>query len=106
MNRRNFLRIAAAAAPAFASSTHPFFAQTRGATDSGAGNPGWRTYEIRTKVSVLRPSGETRIWLPFPLAVGRDTVFLFGTGFMQLRILKFQHLVCDDPHVDIALPRL
>lgn len=28
---------------------------------------GWRTYEVVTRVEILKPSGQTRIWLPVPL---------------------------------------
>jgi transglutaminase-like putative cysteine protease len=33
------------------------------------GDSGWRTFEIVTRVEVMRPSGATRIWVPTPLAV-------------------------------------
>jgi transglutaminase-like putative cysteine protease len=31
---------------------------------------GWRTFEVITRVEVLKPSGPTRVWLPAALAVG------------------------------------
>jgi transglutaminase-like putative cysteine protease len=34
---------------------------------------GWRTFEVTTRVEVLKPDGETRIWLP--AALMRDTPF-------------------------------
>jgi len=37
-----------------------------------SGEP-WRTFEVTTRVEVLRPSGETRVWLPAALL--RDTTF-------------------------------
>jgi hypothetical protein len=30
-------------------------------------SPGWRTFEVTTRVEVLKPSGSTRIWLPAAL---------------------------------------
>src|SRR5579862_3963363 len=30
---------------------------------------GWRTFEIITRVEVMRPSGPTRVWVPTPLAI-------------------------------------
>jgi hypothetical protein len=35
----------------------------------GAPPPGWRTFELTTRVEVLRPVGPTRVWLPTPLTV-------------------------------------
>jgi transglutaminase-like putative cysteine protease len=52
VNRREFLQLAAA----------PLLAQAT-STD------GWRTFEITTRVQILKPSGPTRVWLPMPLAV-------------------------------------
>ena len=34
---------------------------------------GWRTFEVTTRVEVLKPSGVTRVWLPTPLT--RNTPF-------------------------------
>lgn len=30
--------------------------------------PSWRTFEIRTRVKILKPSGVTRVWLPAPVS--------------------------------------
>ena len=30
---------------------------------------GWRTFEVVTRVEVMRPSGPTRVWVPTPLAI-------------------------------------
>jgi transglutaminase-like putative cysteine protease len=61
MNRRNFLRNAGAACAGLAfSRSLPAFA---GARDSA----GWRTFEVTTRVEVLKPNGVTRIWLPAAL---------------------------------------
>jgi len=34
---------------------------------AGAADPGWRTYEVTTRVEVLQSSGPARVWLPAPL---------------------------------------
>ena len=52
VNRREFLQLAAA----------PLLAR-------GASADLWRTFEITTRVQILKPSGPTRVWLPMPLAV-------------------------------------
>jgi transglutaminase-like putative cysteine protease len=75
MNRRDFLRVAAMASPALAVGTHPLLAQDLPASGERTEAPGWRTYEVTTTVKVLRPHGETRLWLPQPLAQ--------ETGFQQ-----------------------
>ena len=60
MNRRAFLRSTSAvcAGLAFTKST-PLFAD--------ASSPGWRTFEVVTRVEVLKPNGVTHIWLPAAL---------------------------------------
>ena len=40
---------------------------------AGAETAGWRTFEVTTRVEVLKPNGETHIWLPTALI--RDTPF-------------------------------
>jgi transglutaminase-like putative cysteine protease len=52
VNRRQFVQCAAA----------PLLAQLTRAEN-------WRTFEITTRVQILKPSGPTRVWLPMPLAV-------------------------------------
>ena len=61
MNRRDFLR-----GIAMGLGAHPLFAQF-------SEDPEWRSYELTTTVKVLRPSGQTRVWLLLPLA--EDTAF-------------------------------
>ena len=51
MNRRGFLRAAGALPASLA------FAQT-------APRPVWRTFEVTTRIEVLKPSGATRVWTP------------------------------------------
>jgi transglutaminase-like putative cysteine protease len=55
MERRAFLKSSAA----MAASALPYqvaFAQS-----------GWRTYEVTTRVEILKPQGVSRVWLPLPL---------------------------------------
>lgn len=60
MRRRNFLQLTAAAGAGFAVSSHlPLVAETL--------LSGWRTFDVTTRVEVLKPVGETRIWLPAAL---------------------------------------
>jgi transglutaminase-like putative cysteine protease len=61
MNRRHFLRSASAVSAYFAfSKTKPLFA-------ADTLSSGWRTFEVTTRVEVLKPSGTTRIWVPAAL---------------------------------------
>jgi transglutaminase-like putative cysteine protease len=55
MERRAFLKSSAAIAAA-ALPYQGVFAQN-----------GWRTYEVTTRVEILKPQGITRVWLPLPL---------------------------------------
>jgi transglutaminase-like putative cysteine protease len=61
MNRRDFLRSTGvfSASLAFAKAGRLF---ARGTTSDH-----WRTFEVTTRVEVLKPSGTTRIWLPAAL---------------------------------------
>ena len=61
LTRRGFLATTAA----------PLFAQSPS---------GWRTYELATRVEVLKPSGTTRIWVP----LAGDTVY------QQARVNNFK----------------
>jgi len=67
MNRRDFLRSTGvfSASLAFAKAGHLFAI--------GAADEHWRTFEVTTRVEVLKSSGTTRIWLPAPLT--KDTPF-------------------------------
>jgi transglutaminase-like putative cysteine protease len=67
MERRDFLRSAGAACAGFAlTKTLPLIADTPSAA-------GWRTFEVTTRVEVLKPNGATHIWLPAALI--RNTPF-------------------------------
>ncbi|MGA8053968.1 MAG: transglutaminase domain-containing protein [Burkholderiales bacterium] len=67
MKRRSFLS-AAAAAPVAA--WLPRFALAQSAFDPRPG--AWRTFEVVTRVDVLKPAAGTRVWLPLPLPVETD----------------------------------
>ena len=68
MNRRNFLQSTGAICAGLAvTKSIPVFAD---ALQTGGG---WRTFEVTTRVEVLKPSGVTHIWLPSALI--RDTPF-------------------------------
>lgn len=67
MNRRRFLQSTGATCAGFALAN-----SLRVLADTHSPS-GWRTFEVTTKVEVLKPSGVTRIWLPAALV--RDTPF-------------------------------
>jgi transglutaminase-like putative cysteine protease len=60
MNRRNFLQSAGAVCAGVA-----FPATERLFAEGSTGN--WRTFEVTTRVEILKPSGVTRVWLPAAL---------------------------------------
>jgi len=75
MKRREFLRHTGTMWAGLAlSKAVPLFADTPAST-------GWRTFEVTTRVEVLKPSGTTHIWLPAALI--RNTPFqkTFGNKF-------------------------
>jgi transglutaminase-like putative cysteine protease len=74
MQRRDFLRYTglASAGVAFPSLIPSAFA---------AYSDKWRTYEVTTRVEVLKPAGVTRVWLPTPLTT--DTAYLKSLGNTQ-----------------------
>ena len=61
MNRREFLQSAGAVSAAIALPTTPRLLALAGTTR------GWRTFEVTTRVEILKPSGATRVWLPAAL---------------------------------------
>jgi transglutaminase-like putative cysteine protease len=63
MNRRDFLNSAGAVSAAvMLPGAERLFAD-------GAGSRNWRTFEVTTRVEVLKPSGITRVWLPAALLI-------------------------------------
>jgi transglutaminase-like putative cysteine protease len=67
MNRRDFLRTAGGVSAGLALAD-PFRLFAEGATADG-----WRTFEVVTRIEVLKPIGTTRIWMP--AALTRKTPF-------------------------------
>jgi transglutaminase-like putative cysteine protease len=63
MNRRDFLKSAsvASASLAFGNAERLF------ARDTASGLEGWRTFEVTTRVELLKTSGSTRVWVPAAL---------------------------------------
>jgi len=74
MHRRDFLRFTGLASAGLA---FPSLVPTASAQYSDK----WRTYEVTTRVEVLKPAGVTRVWLPTPLTT--DTVYLKALGNSQ-----------------------
>jgi transglutaminase-like putative cysteine protease len=62
MKRRDFLKSAGAASASIA------FLKPGRLFAEGAAADGWRTFEVTTRVQVLKASGTTRIWIPAALA--------------------------------------
>ncbi|MGA3034862.1 MAG: transglutaminase domain-containing protein [Terracidiphilus sp.] len=67
MNRRNFLRANGAICAGWA------ITRTMPALANSPSVGGWRTFEVTTKVELLKPDGVGHIWLPAPLI--RDTPY-------------------------------
>ena len=61
MRRRSFLKISAAAV---AAGSLPW--RSAGAT------PDWQTYDVTTKVTIVKPRGASRAWIPLPLTDDTD----------------------------------
>ena len=61
MNRRHFVRSAGAVSASFV------FPNARHLLAWAAPSDGWRTFEVKTRVEILKPSGTTRVWLPAAL---------------------------------------
>jgi transglutaminase-like putative cysteine protease len=93
VNRREFLQLAAA----------PLVAQAAAAER-------WRTFEITTRVQILKPAGTTRVWLPMPLAVAPyqntlgDTYHAQGGAVVMVEEENLDMLVAEwDAGVDPML---
>lgn len=61
MNRRHFLRSANALSASFV------YPKTTWLLAQSAPSEAWRTFEVKTRVEILRHSGVTRVWLPAAL---------------------------------------
>src|SRR5512145_954914 len=68
MNRRTFLRTTTAMSGLAAlSGLHGVARVARGQHKEFYPRPGtWRTYELTTRVEVLKPRGLTQVWIPVP----------------------------------------
>jgi transglutaminase-like putative cysteine protease len=68
MNRRKFIQMGTALPFAAAATSLPGFVREAWAQQKDfAPQPGnWRTFEITTRVEILKPAGVSRIWLPVP----------------------------------------
>jgi transglutaminase-like putative cysteine protease len=75
MNRRDFLRSTAVVSAGLAWS-EPFVRAAR-----AAGADAWRTFEITTRIEILRPSGPTRVWVPTALLVDTPYQRTLGNSF-------------------------
>jgi transglutaminase-like putative cysteine protease len=94
VNRRDFLRSAGAlsAGAAFPRADRLFAEDTKSAS--------WRTFEVTTRVEILKPSGAARAWLPAPVLetpfqktlsqkfnAGEGTARIAGSKVDELRII-------------------
>ncbi|MGA2694855.1 MAG: transglutaminase-like domain-containing protein [Terriglobales bacterium] len=91
MERREFLRHTATTCAGLAlTRAFPLFGDTT--------SPAWRTFEVTTRVEVLKPSGLTRIWLPTALVRNtqfqktRSNKFVASQGTAKLTEIKQQSL--------------
>ena len=87
MNRRDFLQSTSITLAGFAlTRTELSFAQTHAASE------GWRTFEVTTRAEVLKPAGETRVWLPAALvqstAFQRTRANGFSAGGGHARLVE------------------
>lgn len=77
MNRRNFLRSATLASAAFALPDAARRFRLPLVDDAAP----WRTFEVTTRVEVLKPAGVTRVWVPVPLTIETPYQQPFGNVF-------------------------
>jgi transglutaminase-like putative cysteine protease len=75
MNRRDFLRSAGAVSVSLA------FPKTWGLPAEGATSDIWRTFEVKTRVEILKSSGVTRVWLPAGLISKTPFQKTLSSGF-------------------------
>ncbi len=101
MNRRTFLKLAAAVPAASAFSGLPGTGFLAWAQEQ-ARQPGefsplpgpWRAWEVTTRVEIVQPAGGTRVWVPVPV-VQSDYQKLVGTRWSgNARLMK----QVEDPH--------
>ena len=65
MDRRTFLRTSAGASAGImlAGLAQPM----RSMAAPASGSTAWRTFEVITRLEILKPAGVTRAWVPMPL---------------------------------------
>jgi transglutaminase-like putative cysteine protease len=78
MDRRDFLRLTGAATAGLALPRIARSQASAATTPPPAPAPGWKLYEITTRVEVTKPAGVTRVWLPTPLTA--DTAYHRSLG--------------------------
>jgi hypothetical protein len=69
MDRRTFLRTGIGVSAAAAAGLR---VQQRAVAAEPSGEAKWRTFEVTSKVEVIKPSGVTRAWVPMPLMPDTD----------------------------------
>ena len=67
MNRRTFLKLSAALPAVSARAPACVRSRARSRRNSIRAPGTWRTYEITTRVEVVKPAGVTRVWVPLPV---------------------------------------
>src|SRR5471030_2513685 len=72
VNRRDFLRSASAVSAGLAFPKMECLFAEEG---------GWRTFEVKTRVEILKSSGATRVWLPAALITGAPFQRTLSNGF-------------------------
>lgn len=91
MNRRTFLKLAAAAPAASLLSRLPGAEALAYASERGEFGPipgPWRAWEVTTRLEILQPAGVTRVWVPVPV-VQSDYQRLQGTRWSgNARLMK------------------
>ncbi|HET7730213.1 MAG TPA: transglutaminase domain-containing protein [Usitatibacter sp.] len=78
MDRRHFFRVAGTASAGIVLPGLGGNASAQGASPAPGPAGAWKTYEVTTRVEVLKPVGVTRIWLPTPLST--DTPYQRSMG--------------------------
>src|SRR5947207_9171708 len=68
MNRRTFLKMSAALPVASSMFTPLTVSSARAQQKEFMPRPGvWKTYEVTTRVEVVKPAGVSRVWVPIPV---------------------------------------
>jgi len=76
MHRRDFLRLSGVASAGLLLPQ-----AVSAAVSEAASGERWRTFEVVTRVEVLRPAGVTRVWLPAPLAADVPYIKALGDDY-------------------------